>query len=502
MKILVFATDILPENNQATSGTAIRTHGLVNSMRELGYQVKVLVPETATNNRSCSFDTFNFENQEQLIQDYAPDAILCGHWPACGLRSKPKCPVILDLAGPHLLERHFQNAPDSQGATIGKLAAIALADYFIVSGSRQRLYFLSFLTRAGVSVPEKRIIEIPMALPDKTPSAKTSVSEDPVFLYSGVFLPWQNPTKSLEATLDAMDQVGKGKLRLVGGKHPNYALPTGVAESLFEKLEKHPRVSIEGLKPYNDFLETLTECDVALNLMEWNLERQLAIPVRAMNYLWAGVPLVTDDYSDVSTLVKKYDAGWSANENNCFDIVRDILVNPGQIVEKSKNCITLANECLAWSHAASKLKAVLEDDFSILTQETDIDHSRMEDPNTSLHNNLVEQTFISRINGLSEVRFCVATHAKELQGTISASICDCDSSSTVTEEQISIGSSDDNKWFSLRFKKLKSSAGKSFKLKLESDAPIFVWAENTARYPTKAIQDSNKSLCLKTISQR
>jgi hypothetical protein len=107
-----------------TSGTALRTHGLIEGLRAHGHEVIPFVPEMAYRgllstagglvpspelkekiSRLEQF-TFNPSNQHSIVRRFRPDAILSGHWPALCLKTKPSQALVIDLAGPHLLERH------------------------------------------------------------------------------------------------------------------------------------------------------------------------------------------------------------------------------------------------------------------------------------------------------------------------------------------------------------------------------------------------------------
>jgi hypothetical protein len=176
--------------------------------------VQVSVPQTALDGFQSRFDEailssdarkllasyreapFSLSNQSDLIREHNPDAILCGHWPALAMQRKPAQPVILDLAGPHLLERHYEER-GSGGVALdnlvkAKLKALTIADYCIVSGDSQRYYFLSFLLRAGREDLASRLVTIPMPLPPELPQ-RGERSGEVRYLFGGVFLPWQDP---------------------------------------------------------------------------------------------------------------------------------------------------------------------------------------------------------------------------------------------------------------------------------------------------------------------
>lgn len=55
----------------------------------------------------------------------------------------------------------------------------------------------------------------------------------------------------------------------------------------------------------------LAEGGVALDLMAYNMERELAFTTRTVVYLSLGLPVVHDDYSELGRLIAQAGAGWA-----------------------------------------------------------------------------------------------------------------------------------------------------------------------------------------------
>jgi glycosyltransferase involved in cell wall biosynthesis len=395
MKFLAFTTDVIPLPGLPTSGTALRTFGLIQGLRAHGHQVEISVPKTALHGMLKSCDraslsaevqqhiqqlqqlAFDSANQAHLLSEIRPDAVLCGHWPAYTFQTKPAQPVIIDLAGPHLLERHYQGSPNHAGAVLSKLSAIASADYYIVSGPTQRLYFLSYMLRAQVPQPEKKIFHITMPLDPALPGPRAVLNpaDFPRFVFGGVFLPWQNPAAGLERTAEAIRKRGRGSLKLIGGSHPNYKIKGGVYDKLFDTLAKSPAVKTLPMLPYEAFLGELSTSDIAVDLMQWNLERELAMTIRSTSYLWAGVPIIYNDYADLGKLIRRYDAGWTVSpqdEAGLDAVFAEIFENPDIVSLKSQNASRLAREVFSWDRAVRPLLDGFGKQDRVSTRELDI----------------------------------------------------------------------------------------------------------------------------------
>ncbi len=540
MKILVFATDVLPLPGYPTSGTALRTHGIIQGLRAHGHTVIESVPRSAlsglkksldletldpfTKEKIKTFDNFSFDsfNQRDVVSEVNPDAIICGHWPAMTMHLKPSQPLIIDLAGPHLLERHYQKSPGQVGAVLGKLAVIATADYYIVSGQSQRLYFLSFMMRGRVENPEKRMVTIPMPLNPTLPERKGNIDGSntyPHFVFAGVFLPWQNPQTGLEQLGETVAKKNQGRITLIGGKHPNYDIKLGGYEKLFEKLSKNPFVETLPMLPFDRFTSELSSKDVALDLMKWNLERELAVTIRTTTYLWAGVPVIYNDYADLGKLIKRYNAGWQVspeNKNALKEVIDEIYASPEVVLEKSKNAQRLAREIFSWDVAVEPLLKLFSSPERVRVQETDI---LIDGPdNTDLRifsNHAVRQHFTCRINGLSRVECRVATHNLQIKKPVTFRLYQRELSAShtlITERTANEENLENNDWFSLETPPIADSAGRDYILEIAAEQTreeesISPWAMSASPYPMRKLEYGeralkNSSICLRTICLR
>lgn len=541
MKILVFTTDTIPLEGLPTSGTALRTFGLIQGLRHQGHEVVVSVPSSALEGMKKANDidslphalqeeiaelsklTFDASNQNALLSEISPDVVICGHWPAMTLSTKPSQTLIIDLAGPHMLERHYQGSSNQIGATLGKLAAISNADYFIVSGEKQRLYFLSFLLRAGIPQPERKIIKVVMPLDPALPEPRSENSaEYPNFVFGGVFLPWQNPAVGLRAVRDAISKREQGKLTLIGGTHPNYKIKEGVYAKLFEELSEHPRVEIKPMLPYTEFKQALSKVDVAIDLMEWNLERELAVTIRSTTYLWAGVPVIYNDFADLAVLIKQYDAGWcvAPGDQNALDAVfEEIYSNPELIREKSRNARKLAEELFSWDRAVAPLLDFLVKPETKRLKETDVSYDFPDSADRSISaEKEIEQHFVCRINGLTRVECRLATHNRSIDQDIEIQLYEVQSASNgsvrhdamtlLASETLAASELKNNDWHALDISPIPSSAGKTYALRISSNESqesksVSPWTVKGSPYPLKGFYQSSKlvehtSLCLRT----
>lgn len=546
MRFLVFATDIPPLSGSPTSGTALRTFNLAEGLKELGHEVIISPPKSAMDNyklpenaesklietvKELKRNSFDSASQDARIQEINPDVIICGHWPAWTLGRKPRQPLIIDLAGPHLLERHFQGEENFEGAVYGKLMALSCADYFIVSGDKQKLYFLSFLLKANIPEPEKRICKIPMPLPSisedtnsylekkislKTLKERDSTKEFPKYIFGGVFLPWQDPTDGLKVLSEELKKNDKGSLLLIGGPHPHYKIKSGKYEEIFSSLEKNPHVIRKPLLPYEEFHSLLPEMDVALDLMSWNLERELAITIRTTTYLWSGIPIIYNNFADLSSLITEYDAGWCVDPSKPEElraVISEINENPSIIKIKSENAVRLSKEVFDRKSSARKILQLLETPQVPLDNEFDI---QMELPELCSFNlkpeNPISQHFSCRMNGLKEISLLFGTHDTECSGKLKCELYQKNSDNSNNSKLIhtfvkDVNEIKNNDWINFEFEPIDNSAGKSFVLEIsrttEKPDSLSPWMMKSSPYPMEGLFEGYKkmgvnSLCMKT----
>lgn len=541
MKFLVFSTDLPPIPGFPTSGTALRTWNLAEGLIDNGHEVVYSCPRDAVNafldkNTQTGFQphireringlkalSFDASNQSVLIDTHAPDAIICGHWPAWTLGRKPAQPLIIDLAGPHLLERHYQGEKDAEGGVIAKLSAISCADYFIVSGQKQKLYFLSFMLRAKIPQPEQRIAVIPMPLPENTFLEENTAHfnpnfdcKNPSFIFGGVFLPWQDPSWGLSQLVESLERKKSGSLTMIGGPHPHYPIDSELYANLFKSLKENPYTKIFPLMPYDEFQEHMLSCDIALDLMGWNLERELAITIRSCTYLWSGIPVIYNDYSDLSTLIREYDAGWcvAPGDAESFQKIIDEIYSDNSVcLRKREGAIRLSKEQFNRAALTKKIVDLLKHPQVSLSQEADISIEHGDACSIFItHESSVEQKFVSRIDGLSEVKVLFATYGRNEGADVQISLREIDTNKTIHTEVVERKNISDNQWVSIRFEPQHASGGKTYMLTLRSDEQhkektISPWTVSFSPYPLKGLfingkKTGNNALCIKTISQR
>ncbi len=524
MKFIVFTTDCPPINGLPTSGTALRTYGIAQGLIANGHEVVFSPPKTGMAKikspspqldkyiNELNSNAFDSNNQRELIEKHQPDVILCGHWPALSLSSKPSQPIIIDLAGPHMLERHYQKSANQQGALLSKLNNLGLADYFIVSGKKQRYYFLSYLLRAGIENPENKIVNIPMALSPEIPVIDTTkYKQDPKFVFAGVFLPWQDPSAGLEKLVEQIDLKDKGSLKLIGGKHPNYKIKEKKYDKIFSEISKSDNVVQKPLLPYDEFISELADCSVALDLMQWNLERELAVTIRTTTFLWSGLPVIYNDYSDLSELIKQYNAGWTLESiEQLKDVINEIYSKPELIEQKAKNARELAKDHFLWDKAVVPLIEKLENTKKQIFKEIDICVDYPD--NKEIKAKSFTQFFTCRVEGLNKIEFRIDQSKLEDKSKeeLNLKLYECrennlTDATLIAKSNVEFGIKNElnGDWLSFDFNDISNSAGRNYALVIQAKEELSAIPSRGCLYPLHLLRAEGKkisqtSLCIKT----
>ncbi|MBN1903397.1 glycosyltransferase, partial [Candidatus Sumerlaeota bacterium] len=374
-RILVLTTEPLPFKGMSTTGAGLRAWGMAKGLAHSGLDVTAAMPMDVLSGKTIIDETFSPERNifhrselDVFVQKMKPDAIVFQHWGLMKELSGDYCPIALDLAGPHLLERYFWSGADKNEITswdqtreihlVEKLTALRRADFICCSGKYQRLYFLPFLSLAGFPMNNDSLPVIPFSVSPEIPDEKEMERDPERFVYGGLFLPWQNPQKPIQWLLECFDEIGKGRLSFFGGMHPALDVSRGRFDALLRKLESHPRVSMKGILSFDELVKEYRKASVALDLLERNPERELAFTTRTIVYLWCGLPVIYNNYSELSEYIDKSRAGWALDpedENAFKKIVKEILSNKTNIKQKSRSALDLVRENFDWNQTIAPL---------------------------------------------------------------------------------------------------------------------------------------------------
>jgi len=319
-RVLVITTEPLPLPGQATTGAGLRAWGLCEGLRGRGFDALIAtpVPPADGGETAAHIRVFARGNLAPVLAETSPDVVVLQHWGIAAELPELHLPLVIDLAGPHLLERLYWGTDNPARDLDEKIAALRRADFVTCSGEYQRHYFYGFLQQAAWDLRNAEVPVIPFSIPPDQPAPPTHPpAREFTFIYGGAFLAWQDPTRALTWLLDEMDCAGRGRLLFYGGAHPVIDASAGKFAALQQQLASHPRVEMRGWKGFDELLpEYATEGDVAVDLMSRNPERELAFTTRTMVYLHCGLPVLYNNYSEVSGIIVRGNCGWTLDPDD------------------------------------------------------------------------------------------------------------------------------------------------------------------------------------------
>ncbi|MEL4319009.1 glycosyltransferase family 4 protein [Leifsonia sp. YIM 134122] len=311
--------------------------------------------------------------------------------------------LVVDIYDPLHLEQLEQGRelPTQQwvdqvrDATASLNHQLQLGDYFLCASELQRNFWLGQLAGVGRVNPYTyqqdndldRLIGIaPFGIaavePERTrPAIKGVVPgigvNDTVIIWAGGIYNWFDPETLIRAVGLLADSRPDLRLFFMGVKHPNPDVPemdiVARCRRLADELGLTGRNVFfnESWVDFDDRQNYLLDADLGVSTHFQHIETTFSFRTRILDYLWAGLPIVSTDGDSFASLVsanglgrvvqERDEAGLAAALEDVLydDVLRaDIVANVGRIREDfrwSRTLRPLVEFCRAPSHAADRL---------------------------------------------------------------------------------------------------------------------------------------------------
>ncbi len=374
MKVLIVTHGSPFQSDQVLSGNSIRAYYLGRGLLKNGIDVVFAYPGARPTHRekrgeSGIFrpDIGYFENSRDLhalIRDVRPEAILIGYWEL--LESFPydfEIPLIVDLIAPRILEILFQ-----EGEAVGDYASRMLAQYrkasrFICGTQRQRQFLIPWLILAGFDCRFNAPIDIiPISTEPFVPVPRRRSADDWSIVTGGVSWPWRMGEHYHQAIRETLLDGSRmrGQLVILSGSYVHKAASDDTSDAQGEPAPaRDSALKTLGLLPYRDMAQLFRdECDIGIELSDYNIEREFSASFRSIEFLRCGLPVICNRTLSLARDLTDYDAGWVIDDpEDLPELLGSISTAASGYSGKSENAIRLVEERF---HYAKTIRPLVE----------------------------------------------------------------------------------------------------------------------------------------------
>ncbi len=525
----------MPFGSLPTSGGGLRCWQIYQGLKSRGVDVVASMPSFTFLTKKY-FDQipedvrenlWEWHTQDEIYNRVKPDAVIySSNWDHYNLTFKPNVPLIIDLHGSRLIETSlWGETPD----ITKKLNVFSKADCLLTAGQKQKMYFYGWLLQAGRIPQDEHFIRyIPISLaPETFKRIETPADEKPLFVSGGGWFPWQDQSNAIFKICSEIDSRDNGVLKIFGTPHENKSPSADELKiiSIFQKVkalaDNNERIQVKGYVGRDELLTEYSKANVAVELMRYNLERELAFTTRTIEYLWCGLPVLYNHYSEISDHIRDYDAGWTVDPESPDDLkmALDEIFGSEEIVrKKSENAQKLVRERFSWDKTIEPLMNFLEKPEVLKVSKPATSFNFNSSPYLSPQgnevvleldqNHPVKQTFVYPAEGIWALQLCLDKVSGDVgRGSVACKVKNC-LGITIGKWESDLKNIKPNSYVFVTLNKILRPSGGSkgiFELELknvDSSCKIFIKALAEAKYPLDENLNISKLIALDSLGRR
>ncbi|MGH9105177.1 MAG: glycosyltransferase family 4 protein, partial [Acidimicrobiales bacterium] len=254
-------------------------------------------------------------------------------------------------------------------------AQLRRADFLVCASERQRDLFIGQLCALGRANPltydedptlRQLIDVVPFGLPDTGPEHRRPALRgvvpgigpaDDLLIWAGGVYNWFDPLTLIRAVAGLAQRRPSVRLYFMGLRHPNPDVPEMTmateARALAEELGvagKHVFFN-EGWVDYADRQDYLLEANLGVTMHFDSAETRFAFRTRALDYLWAALPVVTTEGDSFAELVEREGLGLCVppEDPDALEIALACLLNDRELAEACRARAAQVRERYRWS---------------------------------------------------------------------------------------------------------------------------------------------------------
>lgn len=308
------------------------------------------------------------------------------HFPALESTSKV---VVVDIYDPLHLEQLEQGRDKTlkrwndqiTNSTMTLNHQMGLGDFFLCASERQRHFWLGQLAALGRvnaytysrdSELDSLIAVAPFGIPSEPPVATAPAirgivpgieADDKVIVWGGGIYNWFDPETLIRAVGRLAERRPNVRLFFMGVKHPNPDVPEMAAVSKARMLAS--RLGLTGKNvffnenwvPYEERGNYLLDADLGVSTHFQHVETTFSFRTRILDYLWAGLPIVSTAGDPFGDLVRSETLGAAvpeADEVALEAALEKYLFDEKAIAQARKN-VARVREDFYWEKALRPL---------------------------------------------------------------------------------------------------------------------------------------------------
>lgn len=323
-------------------------------------------------------------------EEWADILVVQGHalelFPAIETTSKL---LVVDIYDPMHLEQLEQGRKHSisvwndqiSDSTVALNRQLAVGDFFLCASERQRHFWLGQLAALGrinaftySRDPElaSLLAVVPFGMPSDDPKATAPAirgvvpgigADDKVVIWGGGIYDWFDPETLIRAIAVLAERRPDVKLFFMGIKHPNPDVPE--MEIVARTRALADRLGLTGghvffneaWVPYEQRQNYLLEADLGVSTHFQHVETTFSFRTRILDYLWAGLPIVSTAGDSFADLIQREDLGAVVAERDVEGLARAIesLLYDDKRAAVARKNVKRARQLFTWERVLAPL---------------------------------------------------------------------------------------------------------------------------------------------------
>jgi glycosyltransferase involved in cell wall biosynthesis len=294
--------------------------------------------------------------------------------------------IIFDQYDPVIFE-FFEHEPSTVAGKMRKWAMLLLwkirqrlilrfGHGFLVANEKQKDFLIGQLALMENGHKLDSVAVLPFGLPDKEPQKKRSVlrgtkikETDFLLIWGGGIWGWFDPFTLLRALSKIRSHRDDIKVYFPGIKPPNPdSRKLAIADSFLSEarslglLDTVVFVNREWT-PYEDRADYLLEADAGISLHRDSMEMRFAFRTRILDYVWAGLPIISSTGDSWADLVEKRGLGLTVPPEAVDALVSAILTlaQDDALRQRCRKQVRLIANEYGWNKLVDRLSQFSDD---------------------------------------------------------------------------------------------------------------------------------------------